>query len=145
MQYVSTRGASPAIGFLDAALGGLAPDGGLYVPVQWPTLPATPREIGALPYAKAAATVLKAFAGDELTDADAERLCTDAYASFADPAVTPLRQIGDDLYILELFHGPTLAFKDIALQLIGKLFDWALARKGEKRTVIAATSGESSP
>ena len=142
MQYVSTRGASPAIGFLDAALGGLAPDGGLYAPVQWPILPMTAREVGAMPYAKAAAAILKAFAGDDLTDDEAARLCADAYASFADPSVTPLRQIEDDLYILELFHGPTLAFKDIALQLIGKLFDWALARKGEKRTVIAATSGD---
>jgi len=142
MRYVSTRGAAPAIGFLDAALGGLAPDGGLYAPEQWPALPKPALEIGRLPYAQAAAVILKAFAGDELTQAEAERLCADAYSSFADPAVTPLRQIEDDLYVLELFHGPTLAFKDVALQLIGKLFDWALTRKGERRTVIAATSGD---
>lgn len=142
MQYVSTRGGSPAIGFLEAALGGLAPDGGLYVPAAWPSLPAPAAQIGALPYAQAAAVILKAFAGDALTTGQAENLCAEAYASFAAADVTPLRQIGDDRYILELFHGPTLAFKDVALQLIGKLFDWALTRMGERRTVIAATSGD---
>ncbi|MET0546716.1 MAG: threonine synthase [Caulobacterales bacterium] len=142
MQYVSTRGNAPAIGFLEAALGGLAPDGGLYVPQAWPQIPMAATQLGGLPYAHAAAGVLRAFAGDALTQAEAEMLCVEAYASFAAPDVTPLRQIGDNSYILELFHGPTLAFKDVALQLIGKLFDWALTRSGERRTVIAATSGD---
>src|ERR1700755_1760261 len=134
MQYISTRGGAPAIGFLEAALGGLAPDGGLYVPMQWPQLSMSPKQLGDLPYAKAAAEILRAFAGDEITQAQAEKLCADAYASFATPDVAPLRQIGDDRYILELFHGPTLAFKDVALQLIGKLFDWALPKAGAKST-----------
>ena len=125
MRYVSTRGRAPALGFCDALLAGLASDGGLYVPERWPELPAlAPGE----PYARVAAAVVGAFAGDELEPALLERLCSEAYASFRHPAVCPLVQLDAGEWLLELFHGPTLAFKDLALQLVGRLFDHVLTR-----------------
>jgi threonine synthase len=143
MKYVSTRGRAPAIGFLDAVLAGLAPDGGLYVPETWPTF--TPGEIAAFagrPYAEVAAAVLGRFAGDEIAPEVLAQMCAEAYATFAHPAVTPLKQLGDGLFLLELFHGPTLAFKDVAMQLLGRLYDYVLARQGRTMTIVCATSGD---
>ena len=139
MRYVSTRGRAPALGFCDTLLAGLASDGGLYVPETWPELPAlAPGE----PYASVAAAVVGAFAGDELEPALLERLCGEAYASFRHPAVCPLVQLDAGEWLLELFHGPTLAFKDLALQLVGRLFDHVLEQRDRTITVLTATSGD---
>ena len=139
MRYVSTRGRAPALGFCDTLLAGLASDGGLYVPERWPELPLTrPGE----PYARVAAAVVGAFADGELEPALLERLCDEAYAGFRHPAVCPLVQLDADEWLLELFHGPTLAFKDLALQLVGRLFDHVLTERDERITVLVATSGD---
>jgi threonine synthase len=143
MRYVSTRGAVPAIGFLDAVLAGLAPDGGLYVPQTWPSL--TPDEIAAFagrPYAEVAADILARFAGGAIAKADLVDITTEAYASFAHAAVVPLRQLDSGLWLLELFHGPTLAFKDVAMQLLARLYERALAASKRSLTIVCATSGD---
>ena len=139
MRYVSTRGGAPDLGFADTLLAGLAVDGGLYVPELWPELPAVRR---GMTYADAAATVMAPFVDDEIDDAALAAMCADAYASFRHPAVCPLAQIGPDDWLLELFHGPTLAFKDVALQLVGRLFDRVLGDRGEHVTIVGATSGD---
>ena len=139
VRYVSTRGRAPALGFSDTLLAGLASDGGLYVPEGWPALP--PIRAGE-PYARVAAGVVGAFAGDELQPALLERLCDEAYAEFRHPAICPLVQLDADEWLLELFHGPTLAFKDLALQLVGRLFDHVLTERDERITVLVATSGD---
>ena len=139
MKYVSTRGQAEPVDFLTACLAGLAPDGGLYVPEAWPQIaPAGAEE----PYEQVAARVLSAFAGDSVAPADMARLCEAAYASFAHRSVAPLTQLGPNFYQMELHHGPTLAFKDVAMQLIGQLFEYALERAGRTMTVICATSGD---
>ncbi|MBL9059352.1 MAG: threonine synthase [Mangrovicoccus sp.] len=143
MHYISTRGAAPVLNFEDAMLAGLARDGGLYVPESVPTL--TPVEIAALagqPYEEIAFRVMWPFVGDAFTEADFRGAIDRAYASFAHPARAPLTQLGPDLFLLELFHGPTLAFKDFAMQLIGQLFEAALSRRGERVTIVGATSGD---
>ncbi|HVN00237.1 MAG TPA: threonine synthase [Caulobacteraceae bacterium] len=143
MTYISTRGAAPPVSFLDAVLAGLAPDGGLYVPDKWPQL--TEAEIAAFagrPYAEVAADVIGRFAGDSVGKADLAEMCADAYASFSHVAVTPLVQLAPGRFLLELFHGPTLAFKDVALQLLARLYDHALARLGRRLTIVCATSGD---
>jgi threonine synthase len=141
--HISTRGAAPAISFTDALLAGLARDGGLYVPQSWPTL--AKEEIAGLsgvPYAKAAETIIGALTQDDVP-VEALRGAIDvAYAAFRHPAVCPLTQIGDNLFVLELFHGPTLAFKDVAMRLLAGLMDAALAAKGRRVTIIGATSGD---
>jgi threonine synthase len=139
VRYVSTRGRAPALGFCDTLLAGLAGDGGLYVPESWPELP---RMTPGAPYARVAAAVVGAFAGDELKPALLERLCDEAYASFRHPAVCPLVQLDAGEWLLELFHGPTLAFKDLALQLVGRLFDHVLEQRDCFITVLTATSGD---
>ncbi len=139
MRYISTRGRAPALGFCDTLLAGLASDGGLYVPERWPALP---RARPGASYASAAAGVVGAFAGDELEPVLLERLCAEAYASFRHPAVCPLVQLDADEWLLELFHGPTLAFKDLALQLVGRLFEHVLSERDERITVLVATSGD---
>src|SRR5204863_1830385 len=113
-------------------------DGGLYVPESWPSMPALRRSAG---YATTAAAVIAPFVDDELDIGTLRRLCDEAYATFRHPAVCPLVQIGADDWLLELFHGPTLAFKDVALQVVGRLFDHILGRRGERVTLIGATSG----
>ncbi len=138
MRYVSTRGRAPVLGFADVLLAGLATDGGLYVPESWPKLPAVPRQ----DYAAQAVAVMAPFVGDDVAAADMARLCRDAYATFRHPAVTPLVQIGPQEWLLELFHGPTLAFKDVALQLVGRLFDHVLGQRGQHVTIVGATSGD---
>lgn len=143
MRYVSTRGRAPAVGFVDAVLSGLAPDGGLYVPETWPQF--TAAEIAAFagkPYAAVAAAVLSRFAEDELAPEVVSRLCVQAYETFAHAAVTPLRQVSADAFILELFHGPSLAFKDVAMQLLARLYEHLLGEQGRVQTILCATSGD---
>ena len=143
MFYESTRGAAPGLGFEGVLTTGLAPDGGLYVPARWPELPAeTLAGLAARPYARAALEIVRPFAGADAAPAELEAILDDAYAGFGHAATAPLTQIGDNAWLLELFHGPTLAFKDFALQALGRLLDHALARRGERATVIGATSGD---
>jgi threonine synthase len=139
MRYVSTRGSAPELGFADTLLTGLAADGGLYVPAEWPRLPALEPEAG---YAAEAAAVMAPYVGDEVPSAVLADICEAAYATFRHPAVCPLVQIGDDEWLLELFHGPTLAFKDLALQVVGRLFDHVLGERGQRVTIVGATSGD---
>ncbi len=134
MKYISTRGEAPSLGFADAMLAGLARDGGLYVPEAWPQhSKAEIRAIAGRPYAETALSVLKPFVDDEIDEATLARLVTDAYAGFRHPAVAPLVQTGANAFILELFHGPTLAFKDVAMQLLGRLMDHVLSRARQAR------------
>jgi threonine synthase len=143
MRYVSTRGQAPAVGFVDAVLAGLAPDGGLYVPDVWPTF--TQAEIAGFagqPYAKVAAAVLQKFAGDEIDPATVLELCEGAYATFTHAAVVPLVQIGPGAFMAELFHGPSLAFKDVAMQLLARLYDHILSGQRRTQTILCATSGD---
>ncbi|MGB1024993.1 MAG: threonine synthase, partial [Rhodospirillaceae bacterium] len=143
MRYVSTRGEAPELFFDDVLLAGLAQDGGLYVPVDWPAFTAEEiREMRGLDYAATAARVMAPFVGAALTDEELEEVTRKAYAGFTHPAVAPLVQVGPDDWVLELFHGPTLAFKDYALQVVGQLFDLILTRRGERITVVGATSGD---
>ena len=142
-RYISTRGASPPIGFLDAVLAGLAPDGGLYSPEVWPSFTADEiAEFAGKPYAQVAAAVLSKFAGPDIEPATMLEMCEVAYATFSHKAVTPISQIGDNLFMLELFHGPTLAFKDVAMQLLARLYDHALTTRKRNLTIICATSGD---
>lgn len=143
MQYISTRGRAPSLGFEGALLAGLASDGGLYVPQSWPEF--TNEKIASFagrPYADVAYEVMSPFmpefiGGDELQD-----MINKAYAGFSHPAVTPLVQIDDNSFLMELHRGPTLAFKDVAMQILGPLMDRALSQRGERATVICATSGD---
>jgi threonine synthase len=139
VRYVSTRGRAPELGFADALLAGLATDGGLYVPDEWPTLPDA---VPGATYAERAAQVMAPFVGDDIAPDVLLQLCRDAYATFAHPAVVPLVQIGPAHFVEELFHGPTLAFKDVALQLVGRMFDHVLADRGQRVTIVGATSGD---
>jgi threonine synthase len=138
MRYISTRGSAPELGFCDALLAGLATDGGLYMPQSWPRV--TPLATGN--YAHQAAHIMQTFVGDEIDAAVFSRLCDEAYSSFRHPDVAPLVQIGPEQYLLELFHGPTLAFKDVALQLIGRLFDHVLTQRNQRVMIVGATSGD---
>ena len=143
MQYVSTRGEAPVLGFSDVLLAGLARDGGLYVPETWPRL--LPSEIAALAgksYAEVAFRVIAPFVGDAIAEADLKRMIGEACATFRHPAVTPLVQLDHDHFVLELFHGPTLAFKDVAMQLIGRLMDHVLTERNARATIVGATSGD---
>jgi threonine synthase len=143
MRYISTRGGAPSVDFTETLLAGLAPDGGLYVPESWPTL--SRDEITAFarkPYAEVAAAVLGAFAGDAMTAEVIAADCDAAYATFTHPSVTPLRQLEPGRWLLELFHGPTLAFKDVAMQLLARLYDRVLAERGRRLTIVCATSGD---
>ncbi|MCC6008710.1 MAG: threonine synthase [Rhodobacteraceae bacterium] len=143
MHYISTRGQAPTLPFEDAMLTGLARDGGLYVPETWPRLStADIAALAGLPYEEAAFRIMRPFIGDAFTD-DAFRACLSrAYASFGHVARCPLRQMADNTFLLELFHGPTLAFKDVAMQLIGQMFEHVLARRGARVTIVGATSGD---
>jgi threonine synthase len=143
VRYVSTRGEAPDLSFEDALLAGLARDGGLYVPKVWPRLePAAIAGFAGKPFAETAVTVLEPFAGESIPRAELTQMARDAYARFCHPAVTPLVQIDRSLWVLELFHGPTLAFKDVAMQLLARLMDRVLASRGERVTIVAATSGD---
>lgn len=143
MRYHSTRGNSPTLDFEQVTLAGLAPDGGLYVPESWPTLSqAEIAGLTGLSYVDTAVAVMTPFVGDALTTAELRDLCARAYGRFAHAAVAPLVQLDHDQWLLELFHGPTLAFKDVALQLVGLLFERFLGGRADHLTVIGATSGD---
>ena len=143
MEYISTRGGSPALGFEDVLLTGLAPDGGLYLPRELPQVDAsTLRRWAGLGYAELAAEVMQPFVGDFLRPEELRTLCAQTYREFRHPAVAPLAQLGHNEWVLELFHGPTLAFKDFALQLLGRLLDIALERREQRAVILGATSGD---
>jgi threonine synthase len=139
MNYISTRGAAPAVDFVSASLMGLAPDGGLYSPQTYPQLA---RPAPGDSYVDIATRILKAFAGDSLSEAAIRELATKAYAPFAHQSVAPLTQVGPGRWMLELHHGPTLAFKDVAMRLIAQLYDHILGQRGERMTILCATSGD---
>ena len=138
MRYVSTRGAAPVLDFGDALLAGLADDGGLYVPEAWPVLGSG----GNGDYAETAVEVMSPYLAGSIGEDDFAAMVADAYATFDAPDVVPMVELSDGIHLLELFHGPTLAFKDIALQLVGRLFDHELERRGARVTIVGATSGD---
>ena len=138
MTYASSRGRSPEIGFGDTLLGGLAPDGGLYLPTSWPSLPDKATDT----YADLAAAVMSPFVADSIDGSDFAPMVADAYESFAHPDVCPVVELEPGHHLLELFHGPTLAFKDFALQLLGRLLDYVLERQHRKVVILGATSGD---
>jgi threonine synthase len=141
VKYVSTRGQAPVLDFADVLLAGLAADGGLYVPETWPALPGGWRD--PRPYVDLAGDVLWPYVeGSTLSRRALDELVAEAYATFDHPEVCPLVELEPGLSVVELFHGPTLAFKDVALQLVGRLFDRELRRRGERRTIVVATSGD---
>jgi len=143
VQYVSTRGKAPALSFDDVLLTGLARDGGLYLPESWPQFSADDiRDMRGLSYADLAVRVMYPFVEGAIPHADFNDLVQDAYKDFNHPAVAPLKQLDADQWVMELFHGPTLAFKDYALQLLGRLFDYVLKKRGEHVTIVGATSGD---
>ncbi|HYF08758.1 MAG TPA: threonine synthase [Acetobacteraceae bacterium] len=143
MHYISTRGAAAAREFDGVLLAGLAEDGGLFVPEACPQFSAAEwRGLRGLPYAELAARVIHPFCGTALPYETLLRMTREAYAGFGHPAVAPLVQLDARLFALELFHGPTLAFKDMALQLVGRLFDHVLTARGERVTIVGATSGD---
>lgn len=143
MRYVSTRGQSPAVGFVDAILAGLAPDGGLYVPEEWPTL--THSQIAAFagkPYAHVATEILTRFVGDEIPRETLAEMCDEAYGTFTHAAVVPVKQLYPGGFLAELFHGPSLAFKDVAMQLLARISDHVLGAQKRTQTILCATSGD---
>ena len=143
MKYISTRGKAPELAFEDTLLAGLAGDGGLYLPSHWPHMSGA--EIASLSgqsYQDIAYRVLAPFTGQDITDADFKRLIDQAYSSFSVLEITPLLHLYDNHHLLELFHGPTLAFKDVAMQLLALLMDHALMRRGSRATIVGATSGD---
>ena len=143
MQFVSTRGQAPVLGFSDAVLAGLASDGGLYVPQTWPQV--SPAEIAGFagkPYADVAYAIISRFTGGEIAPAKLRVIIDEAYAVFRHPSVTPLLEIEPNHFVLELFHGPTLAFKDVAMQFLSRVMDHILAERGLKATIVGATSGD---
>jgi threonine synthase len=148
VRYISTRhgsqGSPAPLGFEEIMLAGLARDGGLYLPAEWPHFsPAEIARLKGLPYAELAFRIMQAFVGDAFDEATFRRLIGEAYGSFETPEVAPLKKLGDSgLHLLELFHGPTLAFKDVALQLLGRMLDHTLRAKGQRATIVGATSGD---
>jgi threonine synthase len=139
MQFLSTRGMSPPTSFSDVLLAGLAPDGGLYLPESWPQIAAN---FAGMRYQDVAFHILSEFTRGSFSDEELRAAIDAAYAGFDVPVIAPLTEIGEDRYLLELFHGPTLAFKDIALQVLGRLFSRALTKRGGRATIVAATSGD---
>lgn len=143
LKYVSTRGEAPELGFSDAILTGLARDGGLYVPQEWPQF--SKNDIvgfAGKPYADIAYTLLHPYVAGEIPDAVFRSIVDDAYDQFRHKAVTPLVQLDSNQFLLELFHGPTLAFKDVAMQLLGRLMDYVLRERNQRATIVGATSGD---
>jgi threonine synthase len=143
MQFVSTRGEAPVLGFSDAVLAGLASDGGLYVPQSWPQV--TPAEIAGFagkPYPEVAFDIIARFVGDEIPAATLKSIIDDAYAVFRHPSVAPLIELEPNHFVLELFHGPTLAFKDVAMQFLSRVMDHILTQRGLRATIVGATSGD---
>jgi threonine synthase len=143
MRYISTRGEAPALGFSDTLLAGLARDGGLYLPEEWPHFGAAEiRALRGLSYPEMAVRLLTPFTGGEIDSKTFPAIVHEAYATFRHEAVCPLVQTGANEFVLELFHGPTLAFKDVAMQLLARLMDHLLAERGERATIVGATSGD---
>ena len=143
MKYVSTRGEAPSLGFCDALMAGLGRDGGLYVPEQWPSF--SKREIRAMrgkSYQEIAFTVLSPFVDGEIADDIFRDMIDEAYGTFRHPAIAPLVQTGPNAFIMELFHGSTLAFKDVAMQLLARLMDHVLTTRDQRATIVGATSGD---
>ncbi len=143
MQFVSTRGQAPALGFSDAVLAGLASDGGLYVPASWPQVSVD--EIAGFagrPYADVAYAIISRFTDGEIPAATLKTIIDEAYATFRHPSVTPLVELEPGHFVLELFHGPTLAFKDVAMQFLSRVMDHILAERGLRATIVGATSGD---
>ncbi|MGD9784388.1 MAG: threonine synthase [Hyphomicrobiaceae bacterium] len=143
LEYISTRGEKPRFGFEDVLLAGLARDGGLYLPEAWPSFSHDEiRELAGRPFADVAVSVIHPFTGGQLARDELALMAREAYAGFGHAAVTPLVQITPNRFVLELFHGPTLAFKDVAMQLLARLMDRALERRNLRATVVGATSGD---
>ena len=144
MEYISTRGLAPTLDFEGVTLAGLASDGGLYLPREWPRFTeAEIRDLRGLEYWEVAVEVMKPFVGERLSEDELSEICGRVYCGeFSHAAVTPLVQLDNQHWLLELFHGPTLAFKDVALQLLGRLFETFLERRNERLTIIGATSGD---
>jgi threonine synthase len=143
MRYISTRGQAPARDFADVLLAGLAEDGGLFMPETWPHFgPADLRALRGVPYAELAARVMRPFVGTSIPFEVLRTICREAYAGFGHPAVVPLVQLETGLFVQELFHGPTLAFKDMAMQVLGRLFDYVLTQRDRRVTIVGATSGD---
>jgi threonine synthase len=143
VQYISTRGEAPKLGFEDVLLAGLARDGGLYLPESWPKF--SPEKIASFagkPFHEVAVEVIAPYTGGAIPREELTRMARDAYASFGHPAVTPLVQISRDTWVLELFHGPTLAFKDVAMQLLARMMDYILAKRDKRAMIVGATSGD---
>jgi len=143
VKYISTRGDAPALNFEDVVLTGLATDGGLYVPESLPTF--TPEQIASwkgLSYSELAFNIIAPFVDGEIPDADLKAIIDKSYKKFRHPAIAPLVQTGHNEWILELFQGPTLAFKDFALQFLGNTFDYILKKRDQKVVVMGATSGD---
>jgi threonine synthase len=143
MQYISTRGAAPALGFADAMLAGLAMDGGLYMPETWPQLPEEQiTRLADKPYVEVAFAVMWPFVKGSISEAEFRKILVAAYDNFSHPAVTPLVQLDYNSWVLELFHGPTLAFKDVAMQTLSRLMDRFLQIRGKRACILGATSGD---
>jgi threonine synthase len=143
LRYISTRGEAPPLDFVESMLAALARDGGLYVPDAWPRLDAQAiAGFAGRPYAEVAVEVIRPFVGKTIAEHDLARMAQEAYGAFRHPATVPLTQLGVSTFLLELFHGPTLAFKDLAMQLIARLMDHVLAQRGERTTIVVATSGD---
>ena len=143
MKFVSTRGGGEPIGFMEALFAGLAPDGGLYVPQAWPQLSSEQiAGYAGLTYARVAADILGRFTGEDIPADVLRQICDEAYRTFAHVDVAPLRSLGRDRHVLELFHGPTLAFKDVAMQVLARLYEFGLARDNRDLTIVCATSGD---
>jgi threonine synthase len=143
MRYISTRGQAPARDFADVLLTGLAEDGGLFMPVTWPHFgPSDWRAMRGLPYAELAARIMQPFVGGSIPFEVLRTICQQAYAGFSHGAVVPLIQLETGLFAQELFHGPTLAFKDLAMQVLGRLFDYVLTQRDQRVTIVGATSGD---
>jgi len=143
MQFVSTRGLAPALSFSDAMLAGLASDGGLYLPEAWPQV--SPAEIAAYagkPYAEVAFDIIRRFSASDIPDADLHEIVTAAYGTFRHPSVTPIIELEPNHFVLELFHGPTLAFKDVAMQFLARAMDHVLTKRNLRATIVGATSGD---
>ncbi|EAV43353.1 threonine synthase [Stappia aggregata IAM 12614] len=143
MKYISTRGEAPVLEFSDVLLQGLARDGGLYLPETWPQFDAdTIASFAGKPYQDVAFQVISPFVGGAIPEDDLKSMIAEAYDGFRHPAVTPLVQTAPNTFILELFHGPTLAFKDVAMQLLGRMMDYVLSERDLRATIVGATSGD---
>ena len=146
MKYISTRGQSPDLAFDDVLLTGLARDGGLYVPEAWPQFDATDiQALAGLSYADCAFKVIRPFTTGTVDDNDLAEIIAASYSTFDHTDVAPMKSLGNNIWLMELFHGPTLAFKDYAMQFLGRIFDHVLSKRGQRATIVGATSGDTGP